>query len=410
MYKFPHALIAVPVLLATLLSACGGGGTTAITVNAQHLPSIAVGEPSPSAKLDTAEFVLMARAANCADFHNRLFVIDEKQVLWDRAGNCPDNATAQLWFGNSPKAALCSVSDSIAGPRTVCNDESGRAQFATMLKNLDKDDLGLGTSHTVRAVDFLPANGSQLAFMSESIGTFSGVQAAQNVVIKDKAAWSRLWADTHKNVSTAPALPEVDFASHMVIGVYQGEKPNGCQYSRITKVAVAGDKLVVNYTDHDKLVAMMCIQAISSPYHLATVKRVDAEVTFNNVTNDKLFFQEIDHRNNSGIDTQQNLVIKDATSWAAVWSRHAAKGEKLPEVDFTKFMVIGVFLGQTGDGCHDIQIVNIDHNGGKVNVTHRDRVPGPLVRCMMMVTSPAHLVMVERSEGAVEFSADQFEI
>ncbi len=394
-------------MAAALLTGCGGASTTPPN---QQAGSIAIGEPSPSGKLDTTEFVAKARAASCNDQRNRLFVIDEKRVLWDRAGNCPDNAYSQMLYGSSVQTALCQVTDSIAGPRTICNDDKDRDQFATMLKNLDKADLGLGTGHTVRAVDFLPANGTLLATETLSIGVFSGVAAAQKVVIKDKAAWAKLWSDTHKNASNAPALPEVDFTSKMVVGVYQGEQPNGCQYSRITKVAVAGDKLVVNYSDHDNLVAMMCIQAISSPYHVVAVPRTDADVEFANITANKLYFQDIDHQNVSGIDTPQNLVVKDASSWAAVWERHAGKGAKLPEVDFTKFMVLGVFLGQQADGCHDTNIVNVDRSGDKLNVTIRNTVPGPLVRCIMMMTSPAHLIMVERAEGKVEFSTDQVEM
>ncbi len=405
MSKFSQSLIALPLLAAALLTGCGGSSSS--TQPPQQAGSIAVGEPAPGSKLDTTEFVVMARAASCNDLRNRLLVIDEKQVLWDRAGKCSDNSYAQVLFGNSSKTALCSVSDSIAGPRTVCNDDKFKDQFATIVKNLDKADLGLGAGHTVREVSFLPANGSLLATETVSSGVFSGVSAAQKVVVKDKAAWARLWSDTHKNSTSAPALPDVDFDSNMVIGVYQGDVPNGCHYTRITKVAVAGDKLVVNHSDHDDLRAMTCIQAISSPYHLVTTKRSDAAVEFVNITANKLYFQELDQRNVSGIDTPQNLVIKDGSSWAAVWERHVGKGTVVPDVDFTKYMVVGTFLGQQSSGCYDTQIINVDRAGDKLNVTIRNTVPGPLVRCIMMMTSPAHLVMVDRAEGKVEFSTDQ---
>jgi hypothetical protein len=405
MNKFSHSLIALPLLAAALLSGCGGGAGT--IQPPKQAAGIAVGEPSPGSKLDTTDFVVMARAASCNDLHNRLFVIDEKQVLWDRAGNCADNGYSQVLFGTTSKSALCSVSDTIAGPRTICNDDKFKDQFATILKNLDKADLGLGTSHTVRAVAFLPVNGTLLATESISSGVFSGVSTAQKVVVKDKAAWAKLWSDTHKNSTVAPALPDVDFDNKMVIGVYQGEHPNGCNYTRITKVAVTGDKLVVNHSDHDDLKAMLCIQAISSPYHLVSVDRVEAAVEFVNITANKIYFQEIDQRNVSGIDTPQNLVIKDATSWAKVWERHIGKNMVLPDVDFTKYMVVGTFMGQQASGCYDTNIINVDRAGDKLNVTVRNTVPGPLVRCTMMMTSPAHLVLVDRVEGKVEFSTDQ---
>ena len=93
----------------------------------------------------------MARKGICADTKNRLFLIDGKTVLWDRAGRCSDNAYEQVWFGSSPDQVICRVHDSIAGPRKTC-DPSRAAEFDTMLENLGAPDLGLGKDHRVEAI------------------------------------------------------------------------------------------------------------------------------------------------------------------------------------------------------------------------------------------------------------------
>ncbi len=407
MNKISISLIALPLLAAAALTACGGGG---VTQQEQQAGSIVVGEPAPGAKLDTTDYIAKARSASCADLHNRLFVIDEKRVLWDRAGNCPDNANAQMLFGSTAQTALCQSTDTIAGPRVICNDDKDRDQFNTILKNLDKADLGLGKDHTVRAVDFLPANGTLVGMETLGLGVFSGIDKAQQVVIKDKASFAKLWADTYKNQSAAPTLPEVDFDSKMVIGVFAGNTPTGCVQTRITKVAVASDKLLVNISDHDNLMAMMCIQAVFSPFHMVAVKRSDAVVDFSNITGNKLYFQDVSRSSLSGINTPEKLVIRDAAKWASVWERHAGPSEPMPQIDFEKQMVIAVFLGQQNNGCYNTDIVNVDVTGGKINVTVRNAVPGHLTACTMMMTAPAHLVVTERHEGNVEFAVDEFQI
>jgi hypothetical protein len=93
----------------------------------------------------------VARKSPCTETKNRLFLIDGTSVLWDRAGNCPDNAYEQTWYGATPGEVLCRAQDSIAGPRKTC-DPSRAAEFDTMIENLDAPDLGLGGGHKVRRI------------------------------------------------------------------------------------------------------------------------------------------------------------------------------------------------------------------------------------------------------------------
>lgn len=101
---------------------------------------------------DLAPFIELAKRTECADLRRRLLVIDERFVLFDRAGNCPDNGYSATLYDQSIDHVLCTVHDSIAGPMSRCEDQSYSHDFEIMTNNLDKPDLGLGSARTVRNV------------------------------------------------------------------------------------------------------------------------------------------------------------------------------------------------------------------------------------------------------------------
>ncbi len=141
--KFPtHLARAMTLVSALVLSACGGGDSGS--------------GPGSTPSIEIAPFIAIARAEQCSDIRNRLFIIDNKMVLSERAGNCPDNSYAVVLYGATVDTILCQARDSIAGPMVSCNDKESRPLFDTIRNNLDKPDLGLGAGYTVEQVAFLP--------------------------------------------------------------------------------------------------------------------------------------------------------------------------------------------------------------------------------------------------------------
>ena len=134
---------AVAAMLATALAGCGGNNL------ADRLAGqgIAVG-----AMPIAADFIAKAQEATCTDTRNRLFMIDKTMVFWDRAGSCADNAYGRTLYGATPQAVLCTLADSIAGPKIACAAARSRQMFDTIIANLDKADLGLGGGHQVEAL------------------------------------------------------------------------------------------------------------------------------------------------------------------------------------------------------------------------------------------------------------------
>jgi hypothetical protein len=406
MTMFGRALRAAPLVGALLLAGCGGGTTSAGDHSEQAGQGVAVGEPNGGAPV-TASFIKMAQDSNCSDVKNRLFVIDGKQVFWDRAGKCADNSYAQSLFGPTPEAVLCSVSDSIAGPRTFCADEKSRALFDKVQKNLDKPDLGLGTGHKVEALAFLPKSGAAIAFESVTRETFSGVTAARTVVIKDAAAWEKLWAEHAGNRIPAPELPQVDFRRKMLVGVFSGEHGSGCHTTAIVRVGSKDGKIVVDFVERDQATIAICPAVVSHPMHMVAVDRHDAAVEFVAARDGAPGFTTIDLATRSNVAQARTVVVKDDAAWAALWAQHAGAGAALPRVDFSTTMVIGVFMGTQANGCYSTSIGNITKTAGNtLSVLHRDTVPAMGVACTLNMTAPAHLVQVERSDSPVEFATE----
>ncbi|HKW13650.1 MAG TPA: hypothetical protein VJS69_04105 [Candidatus Krumholzibacteria bacterium] len=108
-----------------------------------------------ASRVDLDAFRKLARESSCADVRNHLFLIDNHFVFWDRESKCADAAYAQTLYDRKPDTVLCNNMDSIAGPQRACHGDAASAtMFDTILGNLDKPDLGLGSGHTVTPISF----------------------------------------------------------------------------------------------------------------------------------------------------------------------------------------------------------------------------------------------------------------
>ena len=140
--KTCQSLLMITVILFGFVSivATGDGGGTDVIVTDEDL--------------DIEPFIEYAEASDCTDIRNRLFIIDDELVLWDRVGNCPDNSYEVQLFREDLDNLLCETHDSIAGPQTTIYDEDYRDLFETILDNIEDENLGLDDSHLVEEVVF----------------------------------------------------------------------------------------------------------------------------------------------------------------------------------------------------------------------------------------------------------------
>jgi hypothetical protein len=111
----------------------------------------------------------------------------------------------------------------------------------------------------------------------------------------------------------------------------------------------------------------------------------------------------------SGVGTQDVVVVRSAAEMAALWPRFAGPIVPLPvqpAVDFNAQQVVGVFLGSRPSGCYGVFISSITVTAGRLVVRWKEQTPSPVALCTAVITTPAHLVTLPRSELPVEFVAE----
>ena len=114
-------------------------------------------------------------------------------------------------------------------------------------------------------------------------------------------------------------------------------------------------------------------------------------------------FTTISQSEQSGVEEARQVVVRTPEEWKALWKAHAP-GQPMPAVDFTKSMVIGVFVGSRSTAGYRATITAIESEGANVVVTYREDRPGARDILAQMITFPHHLVRVERIAGEVKFT------
>ena len=104
----------------------------------------------------------------------------------------------------------------------------------------------------------------------------------------------------------------------------------------------------------------------------------------------------------SAVDDARQIVIRTPTEWAKVWSAHSFERAR-PNVDFSKEMVVGVFLGSRPTAGFGVEIVGTRVESGTLIVEYRETKPGPDRVSAQILTSPYHLVSMPRVDGDVKF-------
>jgi hypothetical protein len=104
----------------------------------------------------------------------------------------------------------------------------------------------------------------------------------------------------------------------------------------------------------------------------------------------------------SGIDRPQQSVAKTAAEFQTLWQRHAP-GRPAPTVDFTKNMVVAVFLGSRPTGGYAVEITSVNSQGDATIVRWTERAPGPGQMASQVITAPSFMAVVPRRDGPVRF-------
>ncbi len=108
-------------------------------------------------------------------------------------------------------------------------------------------------------------------------GDGSGITTARRVIIRDDQEWRAVWA---QHAGSAAPLPDVDFRSQMVAGVFAGDRPTPGYGVEIVDARRQADTLAIVVSESRPAPGMMAAQVIVTPFHIVALPRFEGTVSF----------------------------------------------------------------------------------------------------------------------------------
>jgi hypothetical protein len=110
----------------------------------------------------------------------------------------------------------------------------------------------------------------------------------------------------------------------------------------------------------------------------------------------------IDRGDMSALETPREAVARTEAEWTALWKLHAP-ARPAPVIDFTKNMVVGVFLGTRPTSGFSVEIVGASREGETLVVRYVERRPARDAITAQILTAPFHIVALPAHRGPVRF-------
>ena len=110
----------------------------------------------------------------------------------------------------------------------------------------------------------------------------------------------------------------------------------------------------------------------------------------------------LDKGDQSNVDSARQVTARTAAEWNTLWQQHSPD-RKQPVVDFSKEMVVGVFMGSRPSAGYTISILSTIQKDGKTLVQYQETMPARGTMTAQIITSPYHLIAVPKAAGEVAF-------
>jgi hypothetical protein len=104
----------------------------------------------------------------------------------------------------------------------------------------------------------------------------------------------------------------------------------------------------------------------------------------------------------SAIDGPRQVTVLSAAEWAALWKENGVNAP-LPAVDFSREMVVGVFLGTRPTAGYGVEIVRAIGNSSVLVVEFVEAAPPRDAITAQILTAPFHLAAMPKHGGEVTF-------
>jgi hypothetical protein len=108
----------------------------------------------------------------------------------------------------------------------------------------------------------------------------------------------------------------------------------------------------------------------------------------------------------SGLDEPATRVLRNRDEWQSIWNQMYRRQNPipaLPDVDFSREMVVLTALGIRPSSGYDIQLTEASETDGLVTVRALARSPGSNCVTLTVITSPLDLARLPKRSGTVVF-------
>jgi len=103
----------------------------------------------------------------------------------------------------------------------------------------------------------------------------------------------------------------------------------------------------------------------------------------------------IDKGQESAIDSARQVTVAGPEEWEKLWHEHAPN-RPVPQVDFSRDIVVGVFLGTRPTAGFGVEITAAREEGAGIVVQYRENRPPPGAIAAQILTAPYHLVVIPK--------------
>lgn len=110
----------------------------------------------------------------------------------------------------------------------------------------------------------------------------------------------------------------------------------------------------------------------------------------------------LDKGDQSNVDSARQALVRTAAEWTTLWRQHSPDRPR-PNVDFTRDMVAGVFLGSRPSAGFAVEIVSTREEQGAQVVQYRETRPARGGVAAQVITSAYCIVALPRRDGEVRF-------
>ena len=114
----------------------------------------------------------------------------------------------------------------------------------------------------------------------------------------------------------------------------------------------------------------------------------------------QLGFQTVAKGYRSGVRAPQQVVVRTQSEWETLWRWHTSielSPPPLPAINFVKYTVVGLFLGDKPTGGYEAAIVRAEPSNADLVILYRERSPTGQGMVIQSLTQPFHIIQVARA-------------